>query len=54
MSALSFNCGIADWRRVRLNGISSLEIVGGDLACHARLSKHIFIRGRFIICRKLL
>ncbi|XP_043792118.1 retinoblastoma-like protein 1 isoform X3 [Apis laboriosa] len=36
---------LADWRRVRLNGISSLEIVGGDLACHARLSKHIFIRG---------
>ncbi|KAK9296589.1 hypothetical protein QLX08_009432 [Tetragonisca angustula] len=36
---------LADWRRVRLNGISSLEIVGGDIAYHAKLSKHIFMKG---------
>ncbi|XP_060826468.1 retinoblastoma-like protein 1 isoform X2 [Bombus pascuorum] len=36
---------LADWRRVRLNGISSLEIVGEDIAYHAKLSKRIFMRG---------
>ncbi|XP_076687040.1 retinoblastoma-like protein 1 isoform X1 [Andrena cerasifolii] len=35
---------LADWRRVRLNGISSLEIVGGDIA-YAKLSKHISMKG---------
>ncbi|CAK9831739.1 Retinoblastoma-like protein 1 [Anthophora retusa] len=36
---------LADWRRIRLNGISSLEIVGGDLSCHAKLSKAISMKG---------
>ncbi|XP_076278998.1 retinoblastoma-like protein 1 isoform X1 [Lasioglossum baleicum] len=34
---------LADWRRVRLNGISSLEIVGGDIA-YAKLAKHISLK----------
>ncbi|KZC10797.1 Retinoblastoma-like protein 1 [Dufourea novaeangliae] len=35
---------LADWRRVRLNGVSSLEIVGGDIA-YAKLAKHISLKG---------
>ncbi|XP_076162239.1 retinoblastoma-like protein 1 isoform X2 [Ptiloglossa arizonensis] len=35
---------LADWRRIRLNGISSLEIVGGDIA-YSKLSKHISMKG---------
>ncbi|XP_033326239.2 retinoblastoma-like protein 1 isoform X1 [Megalopta genalis] len=34
---------LADWRRVRLNGVSSLEIVGGEIA-YAKLAKHIALK----------
>ncbi|XP_076618392.1 retinoblastoma-like protein 1 isoform X2 [Colletes latitarsis] len=36
---------LADWRRIRLNGISSLEIVGEDIT-YAKLFKRIFLKGQ--------
>lgn len=37
---------LAEWRRVRLNGISSLEIVGGDIVCRTRFPKHMTMKGQ--------
>ncbi|KAI4499767.1 hypothetical protein M0802_005023 [Mischocyttarus mexicanus] len=37
---------LAEWRRVRLGGISSLEIVGGDIVCRTKFAKPMPIRGQ--------
>ncbi|XP_043502437.1 retinoblastoma-like protein 2 isoform X1 [Polistes fuscatus] len=37
---------LAEWRRVRLGGISSLEIVGGDIVCRTKFAKPMPVRGQ--------
>ncbi|XP_046833957.1 retinoblastoma-like protein 1 isoform X2 [Vespa crabro] len=35
-----------EWRRVRLGGISSLEIVGGDIICRTKFAKPMPVKGQ--------